>query len=47
MPEDAQYLLRRVSGLDGFYGASSMERLPAEHAITQQTRDFVELRLGA
>jgi predicted TIM-barrel enzyme len=46
MPADAQYLLRRVTGLDGFYGASSMERLPAERAITQQTRDFVDLRLG-
>ncbi|MFO0890465.1 MAG: phosphoenolpyruvate hydrolase family protein [Isosphaeraceae bacterium] len=40
MPEDAQYVLDRVPGLDGFYGASSMERLPTEVAITQQTRDF-------
>ncbi len=44
-PPDAQYLLDRVAGLDGFYGASSMERLPTELAITQQTRGFVELRL--
>jgi predicted TIM-barrel enzyme len=47
MPEDAQYLLDRVSGLDGFYGASSMERLPTELAIAQQTRAFTELKLRA
>lgn len=45
MPPDAQYLLDRVEGLDGFYGASSMERLPAEVAITAQTREFKGLRL--
>jgi predicted TIM-barrel enzyme len=45
MPQDAQYLLDRVPGLDGFYGASSMERLPTELAITQQTRDFAGVRL--
>jgi predicted TIM-barrel enzyme len=45
-PHDAQYLLDRVKGLDGFYGASSMERLPTEVAITSQTRNFTELRLG-
>jgi predicted TIM-barrel enzyme len=45
MPEDARYLLERVPGLDGFYGASSMERLPTERAITQQTSDFAALRL--
>ena len=33
-------------GLDGFYGASSMERLPTELAITRQTRDFAGLRLN-
>ena len=45
MPEDARYVLERVPGLDGFYGASSMERLPTETAITNQTRDFKGLRL--
>lgn len=45
MPEDARYVLDRVSGLDGFYGASSMERLPTEEAIARQTRDFMSLRL--
>ncbi len=40
MPDDARYLLERVDGLHGFYGASSMERLPAEIAIAEQTRTF-------
>jgi predicted TIM-barrel enzyme len=38
MPDDAQYILERVKGVDGFYGASSMERLPTEIAITEQIR---------
>ena len=45
MPDDARYILDRVEGLDGFYGASSMERLPTEEAIARQTRDFMSLRL--
>ena len=44
MPADAQYVLDRIPACDGFYGASSMERLPAEVAITQQTREFKSLR---
>jgi predicted TIM-barrel enzyme len=43
-PEDAQYVLERCP-IDGFYGASSMERLPAERAITEQVRRFGGLRL--
>lgn len=43
MPDDARYLLDRVEGLHGFYGASSMERLPAEAAIAAQVRDFKTL----
>lgn len=43
-PEDAQYVLDRVPGLDGFYGASSMERLPTELAITDQVKRFTSLR---
>ena len=39
-PEDAEYVLRRTTGVAGFFGASSMERLPAERAITDQTRRF-------
>ena len=44
MPSDAQYVLDRVPAIHGFYGASSMERLPTEIAMTQQVRDFVRLR---
>ena len=44
-PEHAQYVLDRCPQVDGFYGASSMERLPAEQAITQRTREFAALRL--
>jgi predicted TIM-barrel enzyme len=44
-PDEAQYVLERASGIDGFYGASSMERLPTELAIAQQVRDFVGLKL--
>jgi predicted TIM-barrel enzyme len=40
MPDDARYILERCEGLHGFYGASSMERLPAEAAIATQTADF-------
>ena len=45
-PDDARFMLERVAGLDGFYGASSMERLPTERAITRQTEDFAGLRLN-
>ena len=44
MPEDAQYVLARCPGCHGFYGASSMERLPAETALTEQARRFKALR---
>ena len=44
MPDDARYILERCQGLHGFYGASSMERLPAEVAIRDQTADFKALR---
>jgi predicted TIM-barrel enzyme len=43
-PEDAQYILDRTEGIVGFYGASSMERLPTEQALTATTRAFVALR---
>ena len=39
-PEDASYILRNTEGINGFYGASSMERLPVETALTEQTRAF-------
>lgn len=43
MPKDADYVQRRVKGLHGFYGASSMERLPVEVAITEQIRKFKDI----
>jgi predicted TIM-barrel enzyme len=43
MPDDARYILERCKGVHGFYGASSMERLPAEAAIRKQTEDFKSL----
>ncbi len=43
-PEDASYILERVPEVDGFYGASSMERLPTEVAITEQIKRFTEIR---
>lgn len=46
MPDDAEYVLRRTRGVNGFYGASSMERLPVETALTEQTRAFKAIRFG-
>ncbi|GAA4557606.1 phosphoenolpyruvate hydrolase family protein [Pseudonocardia xishanensis] len=40
MPEDAAYVLARTAACHGFYGASSMERLPTETALVEQTRAF-------
>jgi predicted TIM-barrel enzyme len=42
-PEDAQYILARCPGCQGFYGASSMERLPSETALIAQTRRFKQI----
>jgi predicted TIM-barrel enzyme len=39
-PADAEYVLRRAKVIHGFYGASSMERLPVERALKQQTEAF-------
>lgn len=44
MPDDAQYVLANAEQVHGFYGASSMERLPVEEAVTAQTRRFKQLR---
>jgi predicted TIM-barrel enzyme len=46
-PADAQYVMERAPLVDGFYGASSMERLPTELAIAGQVREFMGLKLGA
>jgi predicted TIM-barrel enzyme len=44
MPEDATYILQRCPDCHGFYGASSMERLPTEIALTEQTRKFKSIK---
>jgi predicted TIM-barrel enzyme len=44
MPEDAEYVLKRCPECDGFYGASSMERLPTEKALTARTREFLNIK---
>ena len=45
-PEDAQYVLERTKGVHGFYGASSMERLPVETAILENARAFKGLKVA-
>ncbi len=42
-PDDAQYLMSRCPDCHGFYGASSMERLPTEKAITERTAEFTQI----
>jgi len=46
-PEDAHYILKSCPGCNGFYGASSMERLPTEIALTETTRKFKSIKRGA
>ncbi|ATM88212.1 MULTISPECIES: phosphoenolpyruvate hydrolase family protein [Yersinia] len=43
-PEDAQYIMDNCPQCDGFYGASSMERLPTEIALTDTTRQFKKIK---
>jgi predicted TIM-barrel enzyme len=43
-PADAQYILDHTDGIVGFYGASSMERLPVEPAIENRVREFTKLK---
>ncbi|MCB1463723.1 MAG: phosphoenolpyruvate hydrolase family protein [Nitratireductor sp.] len=43
-PDDAEYVLANTKHCNGFYGASSMERLPTEIALTEQTRRFKNIR---
>jgi predicted TIM-barrel enzyme len=45
-PEDAEFVLRSTKHCHGFYGASSMERLPAERALTEQTKKFKGIGFG-
>ncbi|GIT07713.1 MAG: hypothetical protein CM1200mP30_13430 [Pseudomonadota bacterium] len=44
MPDDAQFVLDNTQACHGFYGASSMERLPTEKALKEQTRAFKKLK---
>jgi predicted TIM-barrel enzyme len=43
MPEDARYILQKCKDIQGFYGASSMERLPTEVAIKAQVEEFAKI----
>ncbi|HSV80194.1 MAG TPA: phosphoenolpyruvate hydrolase family protein [Ramlibacter sp.] len=45
-PQDAEWILENTTGIAGFFGASSMERLPTEIAITEQARRFKALRVA-
>ena len=42
-PDDAAYVIERTEGVVGFFGASSMERLPTEVAMTENMRRFKEI----
>jgi len=44
MPDDAAYILKHAKTCHGFYGASSMERLPVEEALTKQTQNFKKIQ---
>lgn len=45
-PDDAQYVLARTQGVCGFFGASSMERLPTEIAMTENAKRFKQITPG-
>lgn len=45
-PKDAEYVLNRTKGVHGFFGASSMERLPVEVAIKENAEAFKRLRIA-
>jgi predicted TIM-barrel enzyme len=45
-PDDVQYVLSRTAGVCGFFGASSIERLPTERAITEQVMSFKKVKLS-
>jgi len=44
-PEDVQYIFSRTHGVCGFFGASSIERLPSERAITEQVMSFKKVKM--
>jgi predicted TIM-barrel enzyme len=45
-PADAEYVLHRTKGVHGFYGASSMERLPVEKAVTETMKSYKAIKLN-
>ncbi|MCI0683907.1 MAG: phosphoenolpyruvate hydrolase family protein [Gemmataceae bacterium] len=45
-PDDAQYVIKNTKGIVGFFGASSIERLPTEAAITACARQFKSIKIG-
>ncbi|ADQ14079.1 phosphoenolpyruvate hydrolase family protein [Halanaerobium hydrogeniformans] len=45
MPDDAKYVLENTENVIGFFGASSIERLPTEKAIREQTEDFKNIKI--
>jgi predicted TIM-barrel enzyme len=46
-PDDAAYVLAHTEGVVGFFGASSMERLPTETAMTENMRRFKAIPVGS
>jgi len=46
MPQDAEFILQRTKHCHGFYGASSMERLPTEIALVEQTKAFKAVKFN-
>ena len=44
-PKEVEFVLKRTKGVHGFYGASSMERLPVEQAITSTMSKYKSIRL--
>jgi predicted TIM-barrel enzyme len=45
-PENVAEAMARMPGINGFYGASSMERLPVERAIKEQVMKFKQMKVG-
>ena len=45
-PEDFEYIVKHTKGVVGFFGASSIERIPTERAIREQTAKFKSIKTG-
>lgn len=45
-PGEAEYVLKRTEGVHGFYGASSLERLPVEQAITGTVKQYKTISIS-